>query len=1007
MRSPSSSNRLSSRARRSPARKLCNAIVPALTRGVMGGVLLAPAFVFAGTPIYSQTSSSATFKHHQGGTSPDKAFTFNPGSSSSMSLWTNTFGTVGVGNQYSQAFAGLGSVTNPTTTTFALKPGTGVNQNDPGHSWTASSLTLSFTGNWTANGQFGPIATGYFSMAFAGVSNGTVTARAQVSYFANGVSLRTVDSGTLTIPNTGVPTTKTWTSSKILNSGTFASGTQLKTVGTITFTADNDTALSNLYPVNFDCGNAPMTANWQSNTSGTSDWNTASNWTQDPSTIDPTGTDVVNGVPNGQGQRARFANLGVTTTGSRNVNLATNVTLGTLDVDDDDAFTFQGAGSLTFDVQQGECVIRCGNTGSGGGLTDTIDNSVVLSKTVVAQTEGTNTGRGRGIDDATNLSMNGVVSGAGGFTKVGEASCSLNASNSFGGGTQARGGYLNANATSSLGIGTVLADDGQLNYNAFHAAAPAVTSNAQNSGQINLGILPNSEHFALHDLGAISGSPAELTALSTLAGGNLTVDIGAMIAHESFDFGSGGNPVGLFNTGTASYIFGIAADFNSSGTFEVTVGSASGSIWKGFGGDRGNRLYGFDPNTATLLLNASGTTELVSLHNSLTINARLGNAGPSSINKRGGGTVVLNNVNNTYAGPITIQAGTLAVGGGLNNLTRLDVNGLTAGLNMRAGGSLSATTLTVNGGGQLVMDAGQINVGTLTNIDGQLHVNGGTLNVATFMNGNPGFIMQFSGGVANIGSFVPSTTVIVDGGRLNPTAMLATGISTLQVSDGTLTTTNASQIAGNAFFDGGVSTFGNNLTVNNFVRYNGGSLAVTGTLSMSGGSLQVAAGAQRLLKVGNVVTSAGGRVDLNDSDMVATASNYATINGLVALARNGGAWNGAGITSTAAKNNPVHATTLGVLTGSQYLSTGAATFNGHNVVASNVLVKYTYYGDTDFNGLINFDDYAHLDAGFNTGGTDWFHGDFDNNSTVNFDDYALIDLAFNVQSGSLKVATRL
>jgi hypothetical protein len=65
-------------------------------------------------------------------------------------------------------------------------------------------------------------------------------------------------------------------------------------------------------------------------------------------------------------------------------------------------------------------------------------------------------------------------------------------------------------------------------------------------------------------------------------------------------------------------------------------------------------------------------------------------------------------------------------------------------------------------------------------------------------------------------------------------------------------------------------------------------------------------------------------------------------------------------------------------------------------------MKYTYYGDTDLNGVVNFDDYARTDAGFNSGtASDWFHGDFDYNGQVNFDDYSLIDNAFNTQSGTL------
>ena len=62
-----------------------------------------------------------------------------------------------------------------------------------------------------------------------------------------------------------------------------------------------------------------------------------------------------------------------------------------------------------------------------------------------------------------------------------------------------------------------------------------------------------------------------------------------------------------------------------------------------------------------------------------------------------------------------------------------------------------------------------------------------------------------------------------------------------------------------------------------------------------------------------------------------------------------------------------------------------------------MLLKTTYYGDTDFNGIVNFDDYSRTDAGFNSSRTGWFNGDFDMNDSVNFDDYSLIDLAFNTQ----------
>jgi hypothetical protein len=51
-------------------------------------------------------------------------------------------------------------------------------------------------------------------------------------------------------------------------------------------------------------------------------------------------------------------------------------------------------------------------------------------------------------------------------------------------------------------------------------------------------------------------------------------------------------------------------------------------------------------------------------------------------------------------------------------------------------------------------------------------------------------------------------------------------------------------------------------------------------------------------------------------------------------------------------------------------------------------------GDSDLNGVINFDDYVNIDRGFNNHLTGWANGDFDGNGIINFDDYVLIDRSF-------------
>ncbi|CAN5467779.1 hypothetical protein BH09PLA1_BH09PLA1_34110 [soil metagenome] len=67
-------------------------------------------------------------------------------------------------------------------------------------------------------------------------------------------------------------------------------------------------------------------------------------------------------------------------------------------------------------------------------------------------------------------------------------------------------------------------------------------------------------------------------------------------------------------------------------------------------------------------------------------------------------------------------------------------------------------------------------------------------------------------------------------------------------------------------------------------------------------------------------------------------------------------------------------------------------------------ILLTEYGDSDLNRTINFDDYAHIDNGYNNSLVGWANGDFDGNDVINFDDYAIIDAAFNLQGQSLEAA---
>ncbi|MBC8105492.1 MAG: PEP-CTERM sorting domain-containing protein, partial [Anaerolineae bacterium] len=174
------------------------------------------------------------------------------------------------------------------------------------------------------------------------------------------------------------------------------------------------------------------------------------------------------------------------------------------------------------------------------------------------------------------------------------------------------------------------------------------------------------------------------------------------------------------------------------------------------------------------------------------------------------------------------------------------------------------------------------------------------------------------------------------------------------------------------------------------IQTNGGDTGTSraGTLSIAGGATPTAT------------------LDLRNNDLIVTSGTYAAITNAITFARNAGAWNRPGLTSSAAGAANPKNKTLGTLTGTEFhAAQGAgALFDGFTIANTDILVKFTYYGDVDFNGVVDFDDYSRIDAGFNNNRTGWFNGDVDYNGIVDFDDYSLIDQAFNTQSGTLRRA---
>jgi hypothetical protein len=110
-----------------------------------------------------------------------------------------------------------------------------------------------------------------------------------------------------------------------------------------------------------------------------------------------------------------------------------------------------------------------------------------------------------------------------------------------------------------------------------------------------------------------------------------------------------------------------------------------------------------------------------------------------------------------------------------------------------------------------------------------------------------------------------------------------------------------------------------------------------------------------------------------ESSLTVVSGEYDAIRAKVVQGFNGGDWLGNGITSASAAADPKHSTALGLANDS-----------------AGVLVKYTYYGDSNLSGDVSLDDFAQFLDGFdNKAAANWGGGDFNFSGSVDLNDFDL------------------
>jgi Dockerin type I domain len=313
-----------------------------------------------------------------------------------------------------------------------------------------------------------------------------------------------------------------------------------------------------------------------------------------------------------------------------------------------------------------------------------------------------------------------------------------------------------------------------------------------------------------------------------------------------------------------------------------------------------------------------------------------------------------------------------------------------------------------------------LNTSAIITLDGSR-----TVGQMTFNNSHSYTINAGTGGSLTIDDTGDSTAV-------NPLITVVSGSHTINVPMSLVNGVTITTASSTGLTLGGAVTGGGNLTVGGAgtvsisstgsigvpavvngkltfaLQASGGIFAqTTSTLTINNGGLLTVADpgvgnhANRTVLIAGGLNFAGssnawhGQLDLAGNDMIVHGGTLSTIFNQLHTGFANGAWNGQGIISSTAASTPL--TALGILQPSATM-----TFDNQPVSTTDVLIKYTYYGDANLDGHVDGTDYSLIDTGYGSAGTKtgWQNGDFNYDGKIDGSDYSLIDNTFNQQSAA-------
>jgi autotransporter-associated beta strand protein len=342
----------------------------------------------------------------------------------------------------------------------------------------------------------------------------------------------------------------------------------------------------------------------------------------------------------------------------------------------------------------------------GGGVSFTGNSTLQFTANVTsARTVGIDAGVNGTIDtQANDVRLNGVISGAGSLTKIGDGRLTLTGTNTYAGGTNLNAGTLRIDDGNAIGSGLLTTQDGTTFVAGLGPNAGTITlanNIALAGGQTTIDL--NGNLLIINPVtGATStnGTRLVLNGVISGAGGFTTSALtsGQLVINSSNNFTGDvflNSAVAVVNADNALGV-GNTVNINAAAGIRNTTANTTRTI--------GSNIAINDPNAT------------VGGNGNLVLTGVVSGDDTNVFNKVGLGTVTLANAANTIAAQIEVAQGELAVTGNLTNANQLT--------NVRAGATLSGTgsiagivevanagvlSAGVGGNGQV----GQLTIGTL------------------------------------------------------------------------------------------------------------------------------------------------------------------------------------------------------------------------------------------------------------------------------------------------------